>query len=86
MKYNFWTTCVDANGDDIIDMVDDAREITVHTFLKRCSVDPLEFGVDLRKDWHVKFYKSKYQGQPCYFMDHSCTEHVYVSPDFVPKN
>jgi len=80
VKFILETTCVSANGDDIIDMVDAAREIKVGTFLKRVEIDPMEFGVDLRKDWHVHFYKSKYKGKPCYFMDHSSIEHVYVHP------
>lgn len=76
----FETDCVHANGDDITDMVDMAREIKVSTFLKHVDIDPMEFGVDLRKDWHVHFYKSKYKGKPCYFLDHSCIEYVYVKP------
>lgn len=86
VKFTFETTCVSANGEDIIDMVDGGREITVRTFLKRTDMDPMQFGVDIRKDWHVRFYKSKYKGKPCYYMDHSCIEHVYVHPiDFYAK-
>ena len=81
-EYLFETDCVSANGDDIIDMVDEAREITVATFLKHADVDPTEWGVDLRKDYHVRFYKSRYKGKPCYFLDHSSIEYVYVKPDF----
>lgn len=80
VKFTFETTCVNANGDEITDMVNAAREISVRTFLKRTDMDPMEFGVDIRKDWHVRFYKSKYKGKPCYYMDHSCIEHVYVHP------
>lgn len=86
MKFIFWTTCVNANGVDIIDMVNAAREVKARTFLKHADINPMKFGVDLRKDYHVKFYKSRYQGQSCYFMDHSCIEHVYVSHDFVPRD
>ncbi len=82
VKFIFETDCVSAKGDDIIDMVDQAREIKVSTFLKRVDIDPTEWGVDLREDWHVRFYKSKYKGKPCYFLEHSAIEYVYVKPEF----
>lgn len=32
----------------------------------------------LKKDWHVTYHKSTYQGRPCYFMCHSAIEYVFV--------
>ena len=32
----------------------------------------------LKKDWHVGYSKSTYQGKPCYFITHSAIEYVFV--------
>jgi len=32
----------------------------------------------LKKDWHVSYHRSTYQGKPCYFMVHSAIEYVFV--------
>ena len=32
----------------------------------------------LKKDWHVSYHRSTYQGKPCFFMDHSAIEYVFV--------
>lgn len=45
------------------------------------GIDPHEVGrqgLTLKKDWHVSYHKSTYQGRPCYFMCHSAIEYVFV--------
>lgn len=45
------------------------------------GIDPREVGrqgLTLKKDWHVSYHKSTYQGRPCYFMCHSAIEYVFV--------
>ncbi|MGV0949170.1 MAG: hypothetical protein ACOYB3_00765 [Azonexus sp.] len=32
----------------------------------------------LKKDWHVSYHRSVYQGRPCYFLVHSAIEYVFV--------
>lgn len=32
----------------------------------------------LKKDWHVSYHRSVFQGKPCYFMVHSAIEYVFV--------
>lgn len=32
----------------------------------------------LKKDWHVTYHRSTYQGKPCYFICHSAIEYVFV--------
>lgn len=83
-KFTYETCCVYSDADSINDMVDSARDITLGTFKRRCEVSEffsdMGYGKDLRieKDWYVKFYKSKYQGKPCYFMVHSAIEYIFT--------
>ncbi len=84
-RYAFETTCVNARGDDITEMVDAAREITWGTIKKHISASELSIltsgytaALRLQDDYSVRFYKSKYRGRPCYFIDHSAIEYVFV--------
>ena len=82
-SYVYETCCVNANGDDISEMVDLSREITWKTLIKHVSVGEIETVLPnenpkLSKDWSVRFYKSKYKGQPCYYIDHSAIEYIFI--------
>jgi hypothetical protein len=73
-------------------MVDEATDITYRTFIKWCSgpdltnwkrergyeTDINKKGIYLRNDWAVRFHKSKYKGQPCYFICWSAIEFIWV--------
>ena len=85
----YLTCCVNANGGDITDMVDVAREISYDTMRKYISIEELrsvfdgyawgkEKGLRLKKDWAVRFYKSVFKGQKCVFVCHSMIEYVFV--------
>lgn len=84
-KYTYLTCCVNAEGEKINDMVDKAQEVTLRTMKKRCDITELEehlgYGKHFRlnKDWHVRYYKSTYDGKKCYFMDHSCIEYIFTA-------
>ena len=73
-------TCVNAEADDIDSMVDEAIEITWATMNKHCDLSEWEHETvpKLKNDWHVRYYKSTYRGQPCYYRDHSAIEHVFL--------
>lgn len=87
-KKSYETCCVSANGDDIMDMVDSAREITYETFVKHVGTQEAssvlgypygrERGLKLKNDWHVRYHKSTYKGKPCVFAVHSAIEYVFV--------
>ena len=32
----------------------------------------------LKDDYGVRFYSSRYDGRPCYFIEHSAIEHVFL--------
>jgi hypothetical protein len=88
--YRFEVACVQANGDDITEMVDSAREITYRTFFQYASRADVEGlfpfydrtarhgGLSIKKDWHVRYFKSRYRGRPCYYLVHSAIEYVFT--------
>lgn len=87
-KFVFITDCVHSDGPSINAMVDEAREVTLRTFRKRC--DTLDWerllgyeragrgGLPLSRDWHVAYYKSRYRGMPCYYAVWSAIEHIFA--------
>jgi hypothetical protein len=93
-KYSYIGCCVDLPGERISDMVDRARDITYRTFMGHVDRErvatlfsyydwpgrPQESGLTLKRDWHVSYHKSHYRGLPCYFLQHSGIEYVFVAP------
>lgn len=76
------------------DMIENAMEITFRTFSRRVDglaafADSMGYDVGrkrtgrlrLAKDGHVRYYRSKYKGQPAYFMVHSLIEYVFLERD-----
>jgi hypothetical protein len=87
--YYYKISCVSANGDDINDMVDEATDVSYGLLKKHCTgLRGWELsagyrpdgskGLTLRNDWAVSFHKSTYRGKPCYYIDHSSIEYVWV--------
>lgn len=92
-KRILFTRCCDgdATSDELHEMYDVEREISYRTFAKHVDIVPLEVGMKyavgrekglrLSQDWAVRFYRSKFRGQPCYYMDHSAIDHIFVFPE-----
>ena len=88
--YTFETSCVAAQGADIDKMREGAMEVTYRTMLKYCDLETFaeemqyekraDLGLTLKNDLHVAYYKSTYQGQPCYFLVHSHIEYIWCAP------
>lgn len=92
MTYIYETNCVNSGAKVIQRMVDQARKITYHTFMEKVGRDIVrtvypfntyawgrnEEGLRLKDDWHVRYYRSVYKGRPCYYIDHSSIEYVFV--------
>ncbi len=80
--YTYLTNCVSAKGEDIQDMLDEAIEVKYREFEHNIGIDVLleMFGNDvpLSKDWHVSFWRSKYMGVDCYYIDHSRIEYIFT--------
>lgn len=96
-KRTLFTRCCDgiATSEQLHEMYDREREITLRTFARHVDIRPIAEdmgyqygprvkGLRLSKDWAVRFYKSTFCGQPCYYMDHSAIDHVFLYPDQVP--
>ena len=85
--YVFLTSCVastteliDALTDDNTAVAVDYAEMNAHCDLRvfeaELGYDPE--GLQLKNDWHVSFYRSTYAGCPCYYLDHSGIEYIWV--------
>ena len=78
------TCCVNAKANDIQAMVDQAKEVPFTVLARHCEIEDFEremgYGPWLRmeNDYAVSYYKSTYQGRPCYFVDHSAIEYVFT--------
>jgi hypothetical protein len=89
--YAFLTDCIHSDGESIRNMVDDPRAYNVEysTMLAQCE-GMLEWaesvgyfrhpnqGLTLKNDWAVSYHRGFYQGQPCYWLDWSRIEHIWV--------
>ena len=91
MRYLYLTCCVESTAERIDAMKDRAREITRESFCRhvpaaaQASVWPhytwgpgRKEGLRMKDDWHVAYYKSIYDSQPCLFAVHSAIEYIFV--------
>jgi len=85
MKYQYLTCCVDSTAEAIDAMTEQARQITARTFFKHVSraevIDRFGYsrmGLKPENDYAVSFWKSKYKGMPCYYMEHSRIEYIWT--------
>ena len=81
-RYAFETTCVNSTAEIILDMVDQAREVTWRTFTGHVPLQELRVRFPgspaLERDWHVRFFSSRFAGRRCYFLVHSAIEYVWT--------
>jgi hypothetical protein len=89
VKFAYLHSCIESTAADIDAMTENARPITLKTFLHRCqarallhnlgySVGRHTRGMRIQHDYAVSFYKSTYRGQSCYYMDHSHIEYIFT--------
>ena len=81
---------VHASG-GLIDMIEDATDITRATFLRHADREDRidlerQLGyaphdpsarLTMRRDWHVSYHRSRLHGAPVYFFKHSAIEYVF---------
>lgn len=100
--YYLVATCVGLNGypqasDWLHDMYDHDREITYRTFRHRVpAIAELAAGMGyfrnkrrgltLAKDWHVRFYRSKFRGRVCYHFVHSEIDYIFQTEPMAEGN
>jgi len=90
MKFQYITNCVNSTAEKIDYMVDNAREITYKTFIKHVNWKEISrllkydthyrSGLLLKNDWHVTYHKSTYEGTPCYYVQWSGIEWIFIKP------
>jgi hypothetical protein len=96
MPHRFVTRCIEANGDDINEMVDMPlkAQITNGYFIDKLAPklgidkEVIEMlGYDSKKffagDWALNCARSYYQGIPCLYVQHSRIEHIFVDENDV---
>lgn len=77
-------------------MYDCDREISAATFFRHVSMrDVAELlgyaygrsqkGVRLMKDPTLRFYRSQWRGTPCFHLDWSAIDHVFVKPEHLTQ-
>jgi hypothetical protein len=91
--YRYITNCISARARDIEAMTDCAREITYDTLIKHVGIkevssvypfDQYDWGsgkqnaLRLKGDFMVAYWKSTYRGKPCYYIEHSRIEYIFV--------
>jgi hypothetical protein len=95
-KFKLAIRCVDAPQNEVEhlnDLYNYDREITFKTFAKHVDWKPIaeqmgyvttkgkQEGLRLVHDYCVKFYKSVWKGTPCYHMDHSSVDFVFLKQE-----
>jgi len=98
VKRNLYTRCCDgiARSEELNDMYDKQRQITFRTFSKHVNMKPIiqelgyaygahAEGLRIAKDYAVRFYKSVFKGEPCYYMDWSAIDHIFLLPEQVTR-
>jgi hypothetical protein len=85
--FMFKTSCLYARGKDILDMRDHPKcqRVTYKTFRKHCShvlkwaeLMGYDRKIPLSREENAVFYKSFYCGRPCYYIEHSRIEFIWV--------
>lgn len=90
-KWQFVTSCIHANGEDITAMVRDATPVTFKT-MSRVVGEPFREqqkllnydtgrergGLRMSKDFAVSYWRSKYKGKTCYYFRWSAIEHIFT--------
>ncbi len=88
-EFIYETSCVSSTAELINDMTEQARPVTLATLRCHCQDLPEwerdmgyatsnQIGLHLKDDWAVHFYKARYDGAPCYYIEHSLIEHIWT--------
>ena len=87
-EYKYIINCVNSTASAINNMVDDSIDITYETLIKHIPLEELRSlfscyswngkGLQLKNDYAVRFCRSRYKGERCYYICHSAIEYVFV--------
>ena len=94
--YNFYSDCVSwpepaEKEGGLMDMIDNAIDITRKTFLQHINREDLQIledalsyskhprqGLTMAADWAVSYHRSKLHGKRVYYFRHSAIEYVFI--------
>lgn len=90
-RFEFKTNCIASApetaaelGAAITEMEEAGREITFRTFFKYVDLKTVEamlgydYALRLKDDYHVSYHKSRFRGEPCYYLLWSMIDFVFV--------
>lgn len=88
-KFTYYTNCVTIPKrlvSELEKMIDRARTISYKTLIKHIDykdIDQLfpfysKYDLHIKNDFAVRFYKSKFCGKTCYFIEHSSIEYIFL--------
>lgn len=92
-KYQFYHSCVNWPGDvdELRACIDAAKEITRETFKRKVDrkqreeleaslgyVKHKSRGLTIADDWHVKYFRSKLEGEWVYYLRYSAIEYIFT--------
>lgn len=95
-KFVLHTRCVDSNTHEHVEnlnaMTERGRQVSAKTFFRHVDLETIsrqlgyaygraEQGVRLARDYHVRFFRSRWRGRACYYLVWSAIEHVFLAPD-----
>ena len=75
-------------ADAVNNMTDKAVQVSLNTMRRRCAkinewaknygyAIGRENGLHLKNDWHVRYYRSVYEGKTCYYIDWSGYQFIW---------
>lgn len=86
---NYLTNCVNSTAELIDEMVEHAQEIEYAELLNHVSqeelnqVFPCYVGIEdiltLESDYATSYYKGKYEGKECVYVEHSLIEYIFTN-------
>jgi hypothetical protein len=95
--YQYLRCCVDfddSNVQYLEDMIEHGREISYGTLVKAVGISVVAEAfpdydwsrrprdLTLKRDYHVRYYKSRYRDTPCYYIVHSAIEYIFVPNNY----
>jgi len=92
----FWETCISFPRhavDDLTETIENGRQITRRTFERNVDRDQLRgyehslfysrFGLQMKNDPLVTYWKGTFRGVRVYWFNHSAIEFIFAPPSFV---
>lgn len=96
--YRYVGNCTDqTTAPHLQNMMDTAKQIGYRTFVKAVGLESLSAifadyawghsrgNLRMRNDPYVNYFRSTFDGKPCYYVRHSGIEYIFVDEDSLPK-